>query len=296
MSRGLRCARRGRIAILGVAVAAAGTSFAADAPSSSFALLVHSGRYPASVAEDDAAYHSVGLVSRETMSTDAAPIGEVVAVGTLIAQCHVLTSGRVTDEPMGEQYLMFHLQDPSAELGTNIQRRWAATILASGPTAAARPDWTVLRLEGCRADSGRLNVDEAEISGLLKTHEGQRRVYRLRQVGILIDGRSNAGLQVAMLGGPLQLYDADRQRWVSIGIATAFAGERSGQISAATTALAFAPGADDGQSRFFNFGSHVKPLTEILPVIEALIARDIGVRATQDQAGHPASISNFLGA
>jgi hypothetical protein len=255
-----------------------------------YALIAHSGRYPASVGSDDPALSTVGIVYPAHLANDAdgPGIGEY-ATAFLISDCYALTS-RVAIETIAPHagQLIFRLVVNGGEnANVSTVRAWQSTVIVGGQSE--NPTWALLRLENCQRDDPASPARQDPFAIAVGTED--RSVRKTRQLGILTTQsltQPHANISASawsMVGGPLQMFDAGRGQWTTIGLAVAPDPDRAGNpASSGATSNLHVGAVDDGSTAFFRLEPQILPLNEIWGPIDKAIERDLMLRTTQGQA------------
>jgi hypothetical protein len=255
-----------------------------------YALIAHSGRYPASVGSDDPALSTVGIVypARLANDTDGPGIGEY-ATAFLISDCYALTSRAAIEAiaPHVGQLIFSLVVNGGEDANASTIRAWPSMVIAGGQSES--PTWALLRLENCQRDDRALHARQDPFAIAVSTED--RLVRKTRQLGILTEQsltQPHANISASawsMVGGPLQMFDAGRGQWMTIGLAVAPDPDRAGNpASGGATSNLLVGAIDDGSTAFFRFEPQILPLIEVWGPIEEAMERDLMLRTTQGQA------------
>jgi hypothetical protein len=183
--------------------------------------------------------------------------------------------------------LIFSLVVDGGDAKASTVRTWQSMVIAGGQSE--NPTWALLRLENCQRDDPALHARQDVFAIGASTKD--RSVRKTRQLGILTEQsltQPHANISASawsMVGGPLQMFDAGRGQWTTIGLAVAPDPDRAGNpaISGATSSL-LVGAVDDGSTAFFRFEPQILPLIEVWGPIDEAMERDLMLRTTQGQA------------
>jgi hypothetical protein len=250
-----------------------------------YALIAHSGRYPASVGSDDPALSTIGIVypAHLVHGGDGPDVGEY-ATAFLISGCYALTS-RTVETIAPHAGLIFSLVVNGGEHdNASTARAWRSSVIARGQSDG--PTWALLSLENCQPHDPAFSALPYPVAAT-----NDQSVRKTRQLGILtVQSLTEPHVNMAaaawsMVGGPLQMFDVGSRQWATIGIAVAPDPNRAGNPASNDAASNFSVGGiDDGSTAFFRFEPQILPLIDAWDAIGEAIERDRTLRTTQGQA------------